>query len=103
MFYQDLDDATAASLAQDLQPQSLAAFWCTTTHAAWRHIPTTYVLCTSDVPTTVAAARYLIDTARVTGEHKIDNVIEIDTGHSPFLSMPEWMADVLVEEAERSV
>jgi len=102
MFYQDLSDDIAASLAQDLQPQSLAAFWSTTTHAAWRHIPTTYVLCTADVPTTVAAAQYLVDSAKASGDHKIDNVIKVDAGHSPFISKPEWTARVLIEEAERT-
>lgn len=101
MFYQDLDDATVSELAKELQPQSLGAFWSTTTHAAWRVIPTTYILCTADVPTTVIAARYLVDTAKANGPHKIDNVIEVDTGHSPFISRPEWTASALIEEASR--
>ncbi len=101
MFYQDLDDDKAiAELAEDLRPQSFGAFWCTTTHAAWRHIPTTYVLCNKDRPSTVAAAQYLIDTAKGSGTHKIDNVIKVDAGHSPFISMPEWTAKMLVEESK---
>jgi pimeloyl-ACP methyl ester carboxylesterase len=103
MFYQDLDDARVAELAKDLQPQSLGAFWSTTTHAAWRVIPTTYILCTADVPTTVVAAQYLVDSAKGSGSHKIDKLIKIDTGHSPFLSRPEWTAATLIEEAKRSV
>ncbi|KAJ0116211.1 hypothetical protein J7T55_005157 [Diaporthe amygdali] len=73
MFYQDLDDETVAELRKDLRPQSFASFWSTTTHAAWRYIPTTYVLCLKDRPTTVAAARYLIGTAKASGRHEIDN------------------------------
>lgn len=103
MFYQDLDDATVEELAKELQPQSFGAFWSTTTHAAWRVIPTTYVLCTADVPTTVAAAQYLVDSAKASGSHKIDNLIKVDTGHSPFISRPEWTATTLVEEAQRSL
>jgi len=105
MFYQDVEDENVlAELSQDLRPQSLASFWSTTTHAAWRHIPTTYVLCTKDRPTTVVAARYLIETAKASpGGHKIDSVIEVEAGHSPFISKPEWTAEMLLAEAARSV
>ncbi|KAH8681934.1 Alpha/beta hydrolase fold-1 [Xylariales sp. PMI_506] len=103
MFYQDLDDETVAELVKDLRPQSFAAFWSTTTHAAWRHIPTTYILCTGDKPSTVVAAQYLIDSARASGLHKIENVIKVDSGHSPFISRTEWTAETLVAEASREV
>ncbi|KAI1076813.1 alpha/beta-hydrolase [Whalleya microplaca] len=103
MFYQDLDDETIAELGKDLRPQSLGAYWSTTTHAAWRHIPTTYVLCTGDRPSTVAAAQYLVDTAKASGTHKIDNIIKIDTGHSPFISKPELTAEILIKESSRQV
>ncbi|KAK7959175.1 Alpha/beta hydrolase fold-1, partial [Apiospora aurea] len=88
MFYQDVDDASAAELAKDLQPQSLGAYWCKTTFAAWRYIPTTYIICKRDVPTTVAAIHWLIGTAKASGPHQIDSVIEVDAGHSPFVSKP---------------
>ncbi|KAJ4288370.1 hypothetical protein N0V90_011604 [Kalmusia sp. IMI 367209] len=103
MFYQDLDNDTVDRLVKDLQPQSLGAFWSTTTHAAWRHVLTTYILCTADVPTTVAAAQYLVDTARAGGKHMIDNLIKVDTGHSPFISRPDWIVRTLIEEASNSV
>lgn len=103
MFYQDMDDATAAELAKKLRPQSFGAFWSMTTYAAWRLIPTTYILCTADVPTTVVAAQYLVDSAKASGTHKIDTLIKVDTGHSPFLSRPEWTAATLIEEARRSI
>ncbi|RYP23176.1 hypothetical protein DL765_001261 [Monosporascus sp. GIB2] len=98
MFYQDLADEAVAELAKDLRPQSLEAFWSTATYAAWRHIPTTYILCTGDRPTTVVAAQYLVDTAKASGTHKIDNVIKVDTGHSPFISKPEWTAETLIKQ-----
>ncbi|KAK0744968.1 Alpha/beta hydrolase fold-1 [Apiosordaria backusii] len=101
MFYQDLDDDTVAELAKELRPQSLGAFWSTTTHAAWRHIPTTYILTTGDRPTTVVAAQYLVDSAKASGPHKIDKLIKVETGHSPFISRPEWTAQTLIEEAGR--
>lgn len=98
MFYQDLDEATIEELVKDLRPQSFASFWSTTTYAAWRHIPTTYILCTGDKPSTVVAAQHLIDTAKASGENKIEKVIKHKAGHSPFISQPEWLAKTLVEE-----
>ncbi|KAI0020474.1 alpha/beta-hydrolase [Xylariomycetidae sp. FL0641] len=101
MFYQDMDDDTVAELAKDLLPQSFGAFWCTTTYAAWRVIPTTYILCVKDKPSSVAAAQHLVDTAKASGPHQIDGVIKADAGHSPFLSKLEWTAGTLITEANR--
>ena len=101
MFYQDLDDDRIAELVKDLRPQSFAAFWSTTTYAAWRYIPTTYILCMKDKPSTVAAAQYLIGTAKESGPHKIDNVIEFEVGHSPFISKPDLTAGILIKESSR--
>ncbi|KAF1976912.1 alpha/beta-hydrolase [Bimuria novae-zelandiae CBS 107.79] len=103
MLYQDMDDQTVAELAKDLQPQSFAAFWSTTTHATWRHIPTTYVLCLKNKPNTMMAAQYLVDSTKASGPHKIDNLIKVNAGHSPFISRPEWTANMLIDEAKRSV
>ncbi|TGJ88431.1 hypothetical protein E0Z10_g340 [Xylaria hypoxylon] len=102
MFYQDVDDETVVELVKDLRPQSIGAFWSTTEHAAWRVIPTTYILTLKDKPSTVAATRYLIDTAKASGPHKIDSVIEVDTGHSPFISQPEWTTETFLEEVNRT-
>ncbi|KAI1086143.1 alpha/beta-hydrolase [Rostrohypoxylon terebratum] len=99
MFYQDIDDETVAELAKSLRPQSFGSYWSTTTYAAWRHIPTTYILGTADRPSTVVAAQYLIDTAKSNGPHKIEKVIHVDAGHSPFISRPEWTAQTLIDEA----
>ncbi|KAI0206836.1 alpha/beta-hydrolase [Astrocystis sublimbata] len=101
MFYQDLDDETAADLAKDLRPHSFASYWGTTDHAAWRIIPTTYIVTLNDRPSTVDACRHLIDAAKASGHHKIDRVIEVEAGHSPFISKPEWTAKTLIEEAKR--
>ncbi|KAK4681159.1 hypothetical protein QC764_0006130 [Podospora pseudoanserina] len=101
MFYQDLNDETVAELAKELRPQSLGAFWSTTTHAAWRYVPTTYILTMGDRPTTVAAAQYLIESAKASGPYKIDIVIKVDIGYSPFISRPEWTAHTLIEEVNR--
>ncbi|KAI0974896.1 hypothetical protein F4678DRAFT_421187 [Xylaria arbuscula] len=102
MSYQDLDDETITDLAKDLRPQSFGAFWSTTEYGAWCIVPTTYILAPKDKPSTVAAARYLIDTAKASGLHKIDTVIEVDAGHSPFISWPEWTAETFIKEVNRT-
>jgi hypothetical protein len=89
MFYQDLDDDNVAELVKDLRLRSFWAFWSTTTYAAWRYVPTTYFICEADRPSTVLAAQYLVDSARAGGQYKIDNVVRVEAGHSPFISMPE--------------
>jgi pimeloyl-ACP methyl ester carboxylesterase len=66
LLYQDLSDEEALEVAKTLVPQSLASLYGTTTYAAWRFIPTTYVLALKDAPTTVAAARYVYFFARCT-------------------------------------
>ena len=45
-----------AELARYLQPQIFVSFWSTTSHSTWWDIPTAYVLCLRDKPTSVAAA-----------------------------------------------
>jgi pimeloyl-ACP methyl ester carboxylesterase len=101
MFYQDLDDETVAELAKDLQPQSLGAYWSKTTYAAWRVIPTTYIVCTKDVPSTVAAAKYFVKIAKENEPNKIDDVFEMETGHCPFISEPGHTAEKLIAESKR--
>ncbi|CAG8950319.1 hypothetical protein HYFRA_00006812 [Hymenoscyphus fraxineus] len=98
LFYQDIPDETVAELSKDLKPQSIGCWWSTTNFAAWRYIPTTYVVCTKDAPTTVAAAEFLVRSAQES-ENKVDTVIRREVGHSPFFSQPEWTAGMLRQAA----
>jgi hypothetical protein len=99
MFYQDLSDHDAEQLGKALRPMSLGPYWSPTTFAAWRKIPTTYVLCTKDAPATVEAAEFLIQSAQSSRPQMIDKVIRRDVGHSPFFSQPEWTAQMLRDAA----
>ncbi|KAL9622886.1 MAG: hypothetical protein Q9160_002812 [Pyrenula sp. 1 TL-2023] len=89
MIYQDCSEEQVNNLIAELRPHSLAVFWTKTTHAAWRVIPTTYVICGKDSPSTVVAANWLIDAAKSSGTHAIDRVVRRDVGHSPFISQSE--------------
>lgn len=99
LFYQDLPDDVALDLAKDLRPHSLGVFWSATRCATWKHIPTTYVICEDDAASTVAAAGYLVSGAQAADESTVDKVLKHKVGHSPFLSLPEWIARLLMEEA----
>jgi hypothetical protein len=70
-----------------LLPQSLGVFWSRTTFAAWRQIPTTYVLCGQDQNVTVEYAEMMIQAAKDSGPHMIDCVERCEgAGHEVFLS-----------------
>ena len=99
LFYQDLQDDVVRELAKDLRPQSLGVFWSTTSYAAWKHVPTTYVICEDDTPSTVVAANYLLSSAQAVEGNKVDTVVRHKVGHSPFLSQPEWTVKMLREAA----
>lgn len=99
LMYQDLSDEEALEVAKSLVPQSLGPFWSTTTYAAWRWVPTTYVLTLKDKPSTVIAADYLVKTAMESKPNCVEKVIRREVGHAPFWSQPEWCVELLVEEA----
>ncbi|KAJ4303347.1 hypothetical protein N0V90_002240 [Kalmusia sp. IMI 367209] len=103
MMYQDVPDAEVEEIARGLVPQSLAVNWCTSTFAAWRWIPTTYVLTLRDQAATVRAEEWIVKNAMESGECAVDRVVRREVGHSPFWSQAEWTAGMLIEEAERSV
>ncbi|MCJ1307507.1 hypothetical protein MMC25_001153 [Agyrium rufum] len=101
LLYQDMSLSSAMPWVEKLRTQSLGVYYSTTIHAAWRHIPTSYIICTLDLPSTVGIIHHLISTAKASGAHKVDSVIEVDAGHSPFLSRPEWTVDTLIAEAAK--
>ncbi len=99
LFYQDLSESEAAHWTSLLLPQSIAVFRGTTSHAAWRHIPTTYVFCEDDTPEMMATAEQLIQNVKMTEGNRLEKVIRRDVGHCPMLSQPEWLVGVLREAA----
>jgi pimeloyl-ACP methyl ester carboxylesterase len=88
-FYHDCaDDVATASIAL-LRPQSLTALAGVPRSIAWRDRPSTYVVCTDD--RAVPAELQRSAAARAT------TVVEMPTSHSPFLSRPELVADLLID------
>jgi pimeloyl-ACP methyl ester carboxylesterase len=89
-FYHDCPSDAADAAADLLRPQSLAAFAGVPRSIAWRQKPAVFVLCRDDralpVPLQMSMA------ARVGGA-----TYELAASHSPFLSQPDALADLLIE------
>jgi pimeloyl-ACP methyl ester carboxylesterase len=93
-FYHDCDAELAASAVERLRSMSHGmgpAPDAPPVRAAWMDIPSTYVVCTDD--------RTLHpDSQRDMARHATA-VVEMDTSHSPMLSRPDLLADVLADLA----
>src|SRR5436309_6897804 len=90
VFYADVRPHTARGAVARLGHQSLAAFEQRLTAAAWRTIPSTYVVCERDAAISVVAQEFMAERA--------DRVLRMPTSHSPFLSRPAQLAGVLRAE-----
>jgi pimeloyl-ACP methyl ester carboxylesterase len=93
-FYHDCDPEVAAAATTHLRPMAHGmgpAPDAAPVRAAWMDIPSTYVICTDD--RTVHP-----DSQREMAKHA-NNVVEMDTSHSPMLSRPDAVADVLADLA----
>jgi pimeloyl-ACP methyl ester carboxylesterase len=90
-FMQDCDEAAVKGALERLTRQSLAVFGQAPRAVAWRERPSTYVVCAEDRATPTEAQR---EYARRAGK-----VVEVPTGHHPFLSRPELLARVLAQAA----
>ena len=93
-FYHDCDPAVAAASVAQLRPMPTGVGQDSDRDVpppAWMQMPSTYVVCTDD--RTVHP-----DTQRQMAEHA-DDVVVWDTSHSPMLSRPELVADLLAKLA----
>lgn len=91
LFYGDVaaDDALAASLR--LRPQAAASFAQPASAAGWRDVRSTYVVCTQD--------RCIPEDAQREWAQRCDEVLELPTSHSPFLSRRDDVAELLAARA----
>ncbi|MEA2168399.1 MAG: hypothetical protein QOF76_1699 [Solirubrobacteraceae bacterium] len=91
-FYHDCTPEQQAAAAAKLAPQSIASFAAEQTAAAWRDLPSTYVICEQDHAIPPAAQEAM--SARSGTVHRMD------ASHSPFLSMPGPLADLIAAAAD---
>jgi pimeloyl-ACP methyl ester carboxylesterase len=74
-----------------LVPHPLDAFTSPVEVAAWRSTPSTYVLCTQDRAIHPDQQRFFAD--------RCSSVVELPASHSPMLSMPDRVAQILRQAA----
>ncbi|MFD8080007.1 alpha/beta hydrolase [Streptomyces sp. NPDC059718] len=90
ILYNDVEPHLAQQAAAQLARQSLTSVTQPLTHAAWRTIPSTYILCEHD-----QAIPPPLQEAMAT---RAQRTIRLQSGHSPFLSQPAKLAHTLRHE-----
>jgi pimeloyl-ACP methyl ester carboxylesterase len=90
VFYFDCDEPTATAALRRLRPQSVNPALVPFTLTEHPRVPTTYVVCNDDrmlrPEWSRHAVRVLIDA----------DMVELPGGHSPMLSQPQVLADLLL-------
>ena len=90
LLYGDSDEATVAAIVARLRPMAFSPH--DTGVPAWHAIPSTYVVCTQDRAIAPSLQRELATHA--------GSVVEWPTDHSPFLTRPGDVADLVVARLE---
>ena len=94
-FYHDVEPSLARQAASRLRPFQKTGYAVIETDAvaAWRTIPTTYVVCADDRMIHPDSQREMAAAAGA-------EVLEWPSSHSPFLSHPDLVADLVARRAE---
>ncbi len=87
-FYGTSPEALATAAIARLRPLRFKCFTDTVQHVAWRTVPSTFAVCALDEAIHPDLQRAMAARA--------DHVVEWDSDHSPFLSRPETVADLLI-------
>lgn len=94
MFYGGCPPEEAKRAAARLTPEHVGTVNAPVTRAAWRSIPSTYIVCRRD--------RALPGPAQRAMARRATWRAELDTAHSPMLSHPAKLAALLAEAARRT-
>jgi pimeloyl-ACP methyl ester carboxylesterase len=99
IFYNDIPKEEADKWIAKLNKQATKSFGDPCTYAAWKHIPSTYILCGKDNAIPIQAQELFI------GQDGADFKTERfeNASHSPFLSMPKETADAIKRAAGEKV
>ncbi|KAH9828055.1 alpha/beta hydrolase [Teratosphaeria destructans] len=97
-FYNDVSSDLAQAAAGKVVQQSLKAFLDKAEHAGWKMYPATYVMCSDDKALDPEGRRRRLEVLKKDNPFGF-NVVEMATGHSPFLSQIEETAAVIQKEA----
>jgi len=98
-FYHDVPEPLRSQATEKLQRFSSSSQLARQDYAAWKDIPSTYIICERDVALLPQAQEFFTAQDGVYGG-KWD-VVRMETGHSPFLAKPGETADILKGVAEK--
>jgi pimeloyl-ACP methyl ester carboxylesterase len=87
-FLQDCDSEIQREAMHKTARQSLSVLEQPVQSAAWRHVPSTYLVCGQDRGTHAALQRKFAGRA--------GSVVELEAGHHPFLSQPASVRDLIL-------
>jgi pimeloyl-ACP methyl ester carboxylesterase len=93
IFYEDCDEATQAWAVAHIGPHLLESLQQQPAAVAWRTTPSTYAVCADDRAIHPGLQRVLAK--------RCTTSVEWATSHSPFLSRPDLVADLLADVAAR--
>ena len=88
VFLQDCDAEIQQQAEARTALQSLAVIGAPVQAAAWQQVPSTYLVCAQDQGTPAERQREFAKRAT--------NVVELETGHHPFLSQPAAVRDLIL-------
>ena len=91
-FYGDVDPSLAQQAIAQLGFHSFAAPQQTLTEVAWKTIPSTYIICDGD--------RAIAPSAQEGFAKRANRIHRMNTSHSPFLSQPASLAQLIRQEVE---
>ncbi len=92
LFYGDCDAETQAWAVDRIRPMPAAPFVEPVTEASWHAIPSTYIVCAQD-------GALPPDEQRGVFAPRANEVVELAASHSPFLSQPAALADLIASRA----
>jgi pimeloyl-ACP methyl ester carboxylesterase len=94
VFYNGVDPELTERAVSRIRLHSVGSFAQPLRRAAWRELPSTYVVCARDQAIPVFAQEAMAQRA--------GDVLRMDAGHSPFLSHPAELAALLRPVLERA-
>ena len=100
-FYHDIPKDEAEEYAKRLKWHSMASLSAPATSMAWTEVESTYLVCHEDRTIEVEQQWESIDQAKGMGA-KV-NVVECNSGHSPFLSQPGLVSRVIRRAAGENI
>jgi pimeloyl-ACP methyl ester carboxylesterase len=94
LFYGDCDPEVQEWARSKIRAQSSASMLEPVARPAWRRVPSTYVVCVNDAVMPLHVQRNVFGP-------RASEVVELQASHSPFLSRPDAVAELLATKARR--